>query len=242
MKKLNSLYAAGALVLLANAFTLVHVARNRSGPAAQEITLSDRELHYFRDKDDSGVHLMLQHSSVAQDWRNPVWLHRERIRALGFDCSMDPGEPRSYDFYNRQRPRTAFVAFEYDGPAWQAAVALVEEADRANSERRQGSRLVPVDAAADAAALLARVAGRDKILILPAVVRVHAEPGYPAQANRPARPARLGAFIVQIPSDIHVPKPFSDGFRGMTQTPQYRVTLRYGQFLEPWVAAVEFSR
>jgi len=249
MRKLNSLWAAGALVLVANAFTLVHVARNRSGPATQEVTLTDRELQYYRDKDDSGVHLMLQYSSLAHEWGGVPWLDRQKVCSLGFDCSVEPGDLHAYNFYPRQRARTAFVAFEYDGSAWEKAYAALQDANRVESERR-GSRLMPIDAAATAAELQSRYTDRTHILILPAVMRIHAEPAYPAQPNRPARPARISAFIVQIPSDIHVPVPYSERFREMTQTfrdekretPLYRVTLRYGQFLEPWVAAVDFPR
>src|SRR5207244_311751 len=42
--KRGSLLAAAAVVLAANALTLVHVWRNRSGPADSDITLTEREL------------------------------------------------------------------------------------------------------------------------------------------------------------------------------------------------------
>ncbi len=247
MRKLTSLFAAVALVLIANAFALVHIARNRAGQATQEITLTDRELQYYRDSDDSGVRLQLQYSSLSHDWTGLTWLDRKQVCSLGFDCSVEPGDPRAYDFYLRQRPRTAFVAFEYDGPAWQKAFTALQDPNRLENERR-ASRLLPIDAAPDAAQLRGGYAGRTNVIILPAIVRIQSDPAYPAQLNRPARPARISAFLVQIPSNIHVPKPYSDGFRAMTQTsrseksetPLYRVTLRYGQFLEPWVAEVEF--
>src|SRR5437762_3329169 len=50
-----SLIAAGAVVLIANTFALLHAARNRSGEPESEIVLTQRELTYYTDPDDSGV-------------------------------------------------------------------------------------------------------------------------------------------------------------------------------------------
>lgn len=52
-----SLAAAAGLILLANCVVLIHVARNRSGQPEAEMTLTERELSYHRDSDDSGVNL-----------------------------------------------------------------------------------------------------------------------------------------------------------------------------------------
>jgi hypothetical protein len=65
-------------------------------------------------------------------------------------------------------------------------------------------------------------------------------PRWPPTQGRPARPARLSGFIQEIPSEIHVPRPFSDRLRALNQNPRaYRVRLRYGRLLEPWVTVVE---
>lgn len=246
MKKYASLSAAAALVLLSSAFALIHAARNRSGPPVAEITLTDRELTYHRDTDDSGVLLRFQYSHLNEGPLAPAWLPPERIRALGFETSVDPADTRAYDHYRSQSPRRAWVAFEYDGPAWRRAFDSTPETDRQARALPRGSRLIAVDAALTAAELRARYHGHPEILILPAVLRISADPAWSATATRPAKPARLGVHVLYVPREIHVPLPFSAAFRALPRTtrddkedhPLYRVTLRYGRFHEPQVVNV----
>lgn len=44
--KAATLIAAGSVVMIANAFALLHAGRNRSGSADAQVTLTERELHY----------------------------------------------------------------------------------------------------------------------------------------------------------------------------------------------------
>jgi hypothetical protein len=267
MKKHASLAAAVAIVLLANGFALVHAARNRSGEVQADITLTDRELNYFRDYEDSGVALTLrwidpgsQGYSLAltqEDIAAKTWLNEAKLRELGFDCSVAPSDTNAYTFYNQQSARTGYVAFEYEGDAWKRWLELrrkVAEAEQRvpgqrsmyDYERHSSSRLVAIDAAADPGSLRARHPDRNRILILPAAIRISvAGPWVGAQRV----PPNLNGFIQEVPSIIHVSKPFSDIFRNQTQTSRddkredalYTVRLLYGKFLEPWVAAVNFS-
>lgn len=255
-----SLVAAVALVLLANAFALLHAARNRSGEPEAEITLTDRELSYYRHPDDSGVALRLR-------WVDPhpvlysgaPWLDQTRLEELGFDCRVAPSDAKASSFYSRQIPRAGWVALEYDGPAWQSWLELRRQMAQPaeptppawrrtpEDDRRSASRLALIDAARDAAALRARHPDRHRLLIIPAVLRISWDPALPAAEGRPASPARLTGYVREIPSLIHVPRPFSDSFRALRQTfrepereePLYRVRLRYGSLLEPWVTGVE---
>ena len=55
-----SLIAAAALVLLANAFALIHASLNRSGEIEADMVLTERELTNYADPDDSGVSLTLR--------------------------------------------------------------------------------------------------------------------------------------------------------------------------------------
>ena len=246
-----SLIAAAGVVLLSNAFALIHAARNRSGEADAEIVLTERELTYYPDADDSGVALGLRWIdpgilpySVAS--RPPAleakpWLDRTKLEGLGFDCSMDPADKNAFSFYNKQSARAVFVAMEYDGPAWQSWVELNEriaEAEhRVDSNRREGSKLAIIDAAQDAAVLRSRHPERNRVLIAPAVIRVSVTGPW-----RQGQAGHLNGYVQEVPSVIHVPRPFSDGFRAATRGPAYRVHLRYGQFLEPWVTGVEFVK
>jgi hypothetical protein len=63
------------------------------------------------------------------------------------------------------------------------------------------------------------------------------------------RPVRVVGFIRQLPTSIHVPRPYSDEFRRMTlyhswtsdTEPSYRVRVRYGGLLEPRVTGIELQ-
>src|SRR5439155_25233349 len=134
MKKHASLIAAAALVLLANAFALIHASLNRSGALETDMVLTERELTNYADPDDSGVSLTLRwvdsgaprYSTAVQpdEIESRNWLNRARLAELGFDCHVDPSDRDAYTFYNRQRTRSAYVALEYDGPAWQSWIEL----------------------------------------------------------------------------------------------------------------------
>ena len=263
--KYASLAAAGAVVLLANAFALAHAARNRSGEPGGGIVMTDRELTCYCSGDDSGVSLQLRwvdpgtprYSTAvkAEDLEAGIWLNRAKLVELGFDCGVDPATPQAYSFYSRQGARSAFVAFEYNGPAWQrwierelriaqAGQAMIAgQKSTVDYQRRQSSQLAAIDAARDSAVLRSRYPDQSRVLIVPAVIRV----ALSTSVN--PRLAYISGYIQETPSAIHVPRPFSDGFRAPGQKlfrdekredPLYRVRLRYGKLLEPWVTAVEF--
>jgi len=256
-----SIIAAAAVVVLANALALIHAARNRSDEAQAEITLTARELTYDRDPNDSGVALDLRVLSCLWWTLKPEeiearCLGKTKLQELGFDCSVAPSDPKAESFYARQIPRTGFVALECDGAGWQSWLESYRQgtltrpgpAGDLDIVRRTSSRLVVIDAAHSAGALRARDPDRSRILIVPAVISLSFTPALQASGERPA--ARLTGYVREIPSEIHVPRPFSNGFRGLPQTsrdekreaPLYRVRLRYGSLLEPWVTGVEFVK
>ena len=246
--------AAAAVVLVANAFALIHAWRNRSVIEA-DLTLTERELPlaYRSNDEDSGVSLQLRWMDTAWQilsWgpREP-WLNVKILRELGFDTSVQASDPKAFDFYQNQRTRRAFVALEYDGPEWRRHL---DEADRWNRrtnvpphEHQSEGHLLVIDAASDAARLRARHPDRTVVIIVPAVVRIVFQPYAAATQGQPSRPATIDGSVQEVPSTIHVPRPFSDGFRhppGDRYQEQYRVRLRYGASLEPWIAGVEFLR
>ncbi len=252
--------AAAAIVVVANAFALVHAWRNRSGPIQADITLTERELPISSrfNEDDSGVSLNLQWLDPAWasfGWeRRTVWLDQKALQELGFDTSVAASNDEAVEFYQRQRPRRAFVALEYDGPAWRQHV---EEAERQAQQRAELSHantpphsndaethLVAIDASTDAVQLRARHPDRNSVIIVPAVVRIAFEPFLPAIGDRPSRAARLSGSVQEIPSSIHVPRPFSDAFRRLPKDRnkvRYQVHVRYGASYEPWIVSAEFT-
>jgi hypothetical protein len=130
---------------------------NRSGEPRSSITLTERELSlpWMREiapGDDPGLQLRLEmtHRSEPLDARN--WLPETRLRALGFPLNIPLGDPAAEETYRDVPARLAWVALEYDGPVWrdiERRAALRAGADRVGPH----SRLVPVDAALDAATL-----------------------------------------------------------------------------------------
>jgi hypothetical protein len=237
----RSLHLAAAFVLLASGLALVHVARNRSGGPEAEITLTDRELELQKDSEDSGVQLNLR-------WRG--FFERDKLAALGFDCGMALSDPKARDFYWRQRPKSTFVAFEFDGPALQADQISSPDFAPPQFYLQSTSRLIVIDASRDARALRAQYPNRNQVLILPALVIARVQEAVKLNDPKRDRPARLAGYVIGVPSFIHVPRPFSDQFRHLKQSKNsmgnegelYRVRLTYGSLGEPWVSGVEFPQ
>ena len=268
----TSLIAAVAVIVLANLFAILHGVRNRLGPVDAELTLTRRELwhlHRASSDDDSGVTLQLNWTDPNSFFLpgrtdNPlIWFDRSKLTALGFDCGLDLSSNDAGRFYQRQQPRRAYVAFEYDGRAWRAWVATnARAAAEQKSEpkdltrgfpymgvTKDHSRLVAIDADLNPYTLRARHPDRQSVIIVPGVVALNLDPfPYPGSHPDPQRPPRIMGRIRQIQTSIHVPRPYSDGFRNPRIDEQgpaapdgnYRVHLRYGASHEPWVAGVDF--
>lgn len=245
--KSKSLSAAAAIVLIANAFALEHAWRNRSGPVDADITLTERELakSWNSGDEDSGETLNLA-------WRNPWFpqlqrelLDQKALQELGFDTTVSPSDHEAAEFYRRQHSRRVFVALEYDGPAWHKWNDYLDRQDEelhgsinANmrGQRESSTHLVAIDASTNAAQLRARHPDRGSVIIVPAVVGISLAPGAIGLAQH------VMGTIDDIPSEIHVPLAFSKGFGALPRNgkARYRVHLRYGASLEPWIVGVEF--
>jgi hypothetical protein len=263
MKNL-SLAAGIAIILTANTLALIHAARNRVGSADAELTMTNRELRFTRPPADenSGVTLYLQwttQSEFPSAYGNgrPGWLDQQKLEALGFDCRLNPTANDAAWFYRRQRPRKAFVALEYDGPAWRTWLdtyhqAAEQRAKSGGAERDSSggrSHLVAIDAGLTAETLRARYPSRSTVIIVPAVISIALETyPYPGRESDAKAPPRVEGNIQQLASAIHVPRPLSDSFQGGDQwrngngADRYSVHLHYGSMLEPWVTGVELGK
>lgn len=151
------------------------------------------------------------------------WLNERKLRELGFDCTLAPPDPKAPYLYRKQDPKPAF-----------GALAAPE-----NQRSPSATRLAAVDAALSRAALRARYPDRNRVLILPVMIRISLVGGVVVD-GRSNSAAYLAGYMQQVLSRIHVPRPFADGFRRLPDHQlSYRVKLRYGQLLEPWVTSVE---
>jgi len=267
--------AAVAILVISNAFVLAHVAMNRSGEPDSEIELTARELNYFGGRsDDSSVVLMLRWENTAPEYPpglpmdGPDWFDQKKLEALGFDLSVPASSPRGERFYGNLRSREAFVALEFEGPAWEKWLAAREPKlesetsyapkvtlqERLEIERETTPRLVAVDVGLDAAALRQKYPDRKRVMILECLVRAMLEMNRPASAVAPARAAFLRGAITRLAIEtINVPEPLSgklreqssyvpwtyDGNQVKIQQPTFAATLRVGSKYEPWVTDVK---
>jgi hypothetical protein len=284
---------AVALVLLSNALALVHVARDRQGAPETAVWLSEREMPLMAPERESSF-LSLQLVWTGEDREVQKVFDEPVLRALGFDCSVPPGDRRARDAYRRQTARAAWIAFELDGPAWSAwqqrereeferraaarpvaandagpsgtrpADAQPADDTRPNETReafeqrlRTSSRLVPVAAGPDAAALRRRYPDRERVLIVPAHVNLWASVEDPVRERK----ARLVALPWMEVRDVAVPLALRAPLAGLSglrcvpgspcavrafgtadadkPLPHYRVRLVIGRDFLPRLDAIE---
>lgn len=236
MRRAGPLLAA-AVVVVANLLALASVARNRSGEPEAELWLTERELPRAPWTDESsGVFLRLEWArsrpGSKADW---PWFDRAKLESLGFDCSHPADAKDADSHYARVMPREAFVVLELDGEAFARWLEAREAQPPApsppsgppESPRETASRLVPIDAGTDAAALRRLHPDRARHLIVPAVVSPAWKDGLVFGRIRQLRV-----------SQVHVPKDVANGVPALRQrgtaAPRYEVLVRFGRRLEPW--------
>jgi hypothetical protein len=258
----KGLLVAVAVVLVANAWALALVARNRSGSPDATLQLTERELRLPpAGTEETGVVLWLE-------WQRPrdagaraaeyAWFDRAKLASLGFDCHVPPDSADAAAYYRSARllAREVYAVFEYrpdevraapDVPAVSRDGVASPPLDAADLARLP--RLVPVDAGTDPSALRARYPDRARFLVAPAIARAV----YLDARATGGQPRLTGQFGAVLPEQIFVPRehaallarlqagaaPDEQPWMRLTHDPRYRVTLRYGRNLEPWVTAVE---
>jgi hypothetical protein len=222
---------------------------NRSGEPRLVLTLTERELALpwtseMAPGDDPGLQLRVEitHRGEPLDARN--WLPETRLRALGFPLNIPLGDPTAEESYRDLPARVAWLALEYDGPVWrdiERRAALHAESDR--SGRR--SRLVPVDAAPDAASLHTKYPTGH--LIVRAIIAL----SYVDARN--GGPLVYGWVRAIVPSTVTVPKHLRSVVAGLIHpevrtertasqpvemTPRYEVDLAIGRLGLPYVSGL----
>lgn len=144
MKKWTRGHSVGVgigLIVLTNAVVLGGVWWNRSATPESAPTLSQRELglpmRSLRPMENSGLALNLNWRVADRETGEfadgptfnggtPEWLDGARTQALGFtvdDITSDSERRR----YTRQQPREVIFVLEFDGPAWQRALARARD-------------------------------------------------------------------------------------------------------------------
>jgi hypothetical protein len=203
---------------------------------------------------DSSVRVALR-AEIAPNWHN--WRDREVLAQLGFSCGTH-ADVATTDACGL--PRRAFVALEYEGPAWEALVARrTRERDEqlaavqtgtpsANSlaqylehSIKYGTRLIVIDASLDAAAL--RRAHPDRrVIILPGVARAWLSRDF---GNVPAATTLTGTIdpltmtLIASPGDRDRVRAIPTNTYGYNGPPRYSVALNVGRHHEPWIEQVK---
>lgn len=211
--------------------------------------LTDRELWLNARSDDNSVTTM----SIIweQDSLEEPWLDRMKLVALGFSCDVDPSAPEAERYYARQLPRRAYIAFEYDGPAWEKRLARREaEVRKTQTDRgvadsltrlRERSRLVAMDAGLDGDALARRYPDAQRYLIAAGVVRL-------IRFKPQTEPAFLTGSVNEVdPRTLHVPRdlarilPAGSSQWDPDRRRRYRVEVWYGRRFEPWITSISLD-
>ncbi len=253
--KRTGLISCIAAVLLTNGMALLHAVRARSGVQTRAITLTERELPpEWMEIDDSGVALKLAWkyrtpAEPSQKWgiRNP--LDKNSLENLGFSI------PSPGDWWAMRRPLSAlrYAVFELDS----TAESVHENPEPVSDGRPQPgpgyagrtaaasshSRLTFLEASNDLQLLWGKYADQEKYLISRvAITRNPVAMGVDSRL-KPEIMEWRGRISEVFPSMIVVPSPFSRELKvklSSTSKPTpYRVALKYGRDLEPWVTGVQ---
>ena len=224
---------AAALVLVSNAFVLAHVWRNRSGDSTA-IELTERELRLVRmQQESSALFFDLAWEPLNRPAEGPEspWFTRPKLEEPGFDCSVNPDDPKADKFYRSMAAREAFAVLEYQ----------TGETFRSN--------LRAIDVGREYEALRKRYPDSHRYLIAPSLVRLRLEAKWDPNTRKYETGAWLHGWVVQLQvSRISVGpcqplmQKLNQHTYEMLQTksgkelaPRYAVVLRYGQSHEPWV-------
>ncbi|MGH7164244.1 MAG: DUF4824 family protein [Nitrospiraceae bacterium] len=231
------MWVAMALMVATNAVVLGGVVYNRSGEPEATVTLTEREIPLaYAIEENSGLELHLdwrlyrRGSSFPWDPR-PGWFHREKLEAVGYDCSRPLTDPSARLAYEKALPRQAFAVLEYEGEAWRAAITEAEH-DRARVAaqigrqeatlkdlkevekdldhlRRTSTRLAAVDVGLDPVALRSHYPDRGKYLIVQAEVRLTVVEAH-EEKHGVRHPASLRGVIsailvdhIAVPRELH---------------------------------------
>jgi hypothetical protein len=253
------LAVAAALAVAAPILVLFASAWNRVGEPEAEVELTERELRLVPLGEGRrwAVLRLDWNRHLESDRKEPGWLDGAKLAALGFDTRLPADDPKASGSYAWQPAREVFLALEHDGPAAAAADAASPE----GSESR--SRLHPVDADLDAKALRARHPDRRRVLVVRAVVAAECRGHWDPRTRELSAPFLRGAIRRLLVEEIQVPREkrvlldalassearpagagatspsASSGAKPSSGTSRYRVVLRTGRRLEPWVAEVK---
>jgi hypothetical protein len=260
----TGLWWAAALVVASNLGAWGFAALNRSGEPEAVLELTERELRLpAKQADNTALTLALvferpRAAGSLRLPREPGWFDRAKLQSIGFDCST-PVTPENASRYIMP-PRSTYAALEYEGEAWrrQMAEPLPEPVQVGGAgpagtlrmtvpqeslgDRPQESHLVVIDVGNDRARLRQQYPDRRRVAIVEATAELRF-------VNNPGQaPFLAGRVMSVLPGEINVPREWLTLLEGLQternvttlppplHDPRYRVTVKWGRNLEPWIA------
>lgn len=196
---------------------------------------------------------------------NPFWLTEDKLKALGVDVDAIKAEytanKDSSDYRRRSlSSANAIMVLEFNGDSYKEAVASAKEGldkeiknpqsesglerEKRDYERAKimDTRLYVIDAGVDRESLLQKYNDSSKYILMRGEIR----PFYDETDKKVQ-----GRLIKLFVSKIHVPLPYSKLIDNISRTeqytsyssdpvpPNYKVNLKFGKRLEPWITSVE---
>jgi hypothetical protein len=243
-------WIAAVVVIVSNVYTLGNAGFNRKGDSEAVMELTERELRLApREAENTAMALRLAWTDPANG-RESGWFDSAKLAGIGFDCRL-PVTAGNAVHYRAVPPRATYAALEYEGDAWQRYVAGL-----ATSEERESAvrlpRLVLIDVGNDARVLRALHPDRRRTVIVPAVASLA------FVQNGPRPPFLKGRVTSVYPAELNVPRGLRPGLESMPARaltafddrfgrsgqalagePRYRVIVKWGRSLEPWIENVQ---
>src|SRR5450759_3962290 len=247
----KGLWVANVVVIVSNVFALGSAGINRGGEPDAVLNLTERELRLApREAENTAMGLRLAWIDPAANAQEPGWFDAAKLAEIGFDCSR-PVTAENASHYRTQPPRSTYAVLENEGAAWQRYLAAPPAgAEREVLERQ--SHLVLIDVGHDPSALRARYPDRRRTVVVPAIAGMAFVP------NGKRAPFLRGRVSVTYPRELNVPRhlrpvlesmppgaryAFDQRFdrpgQPLADAPHYRITVKWGRSLEPWIESVQ---
>jgi hypothetical protein len=263
----TGLWWAAALVVASNLGAWGFAALNRSGEPEAVLELTERELRLPAKQAENTaltLSLVFERPRPAGPLRpagEAGWFDRAKLQSIGFDCSA-PLTPENASRY-MMPPRSTYAVLEYEGAAWrrrmdeppaEAAQAGEVKADgtprltvpaESRDDRPRESRLAVIDVGNDPVSLRQQYPDRGRMVIVEATAELRF-------VNNPGQAPFLAGRVMSVqPVEINVPREWIGLLEGLQterkvatwppplHDPRYRVTVKWGRNLEPWIADVQ---
>ena len=201
--KRATVLAATAVLVAANAWTVLAVFQNRRDERGGRVELSERELRLPRESGESTaifLELTWRTSADSPDHRDAAsWLDTAKLSELGFDCSVPATQPDARDHYRSQLTALVFLVLELQGQA----------GEQTSPDKVLRTRLITVDAGRDPVRLREKFPDTTRHLLTRGLVRLVWRDRAERNGEPLVQPRVEGRIAAVLPGQIFVPPRYS---------------------------------